>query len=258
KRDRRAPHEQQHPPRRPRSHDPPRPRARAAPWLGPGAAARAGDRRHARRRPGLDLSGALPARAQGAGQGALGRDRERPARPLLRPDRGRAQAARRREGELGEDGAGHRAGARVRRRALDRQIDDQLEAYVAERTARLAADGGPADEAEQRARAEVGSLEAVKDEMRDAHVVSSWLDGLFKDARLAVRRLARQPGFTFVAILTLALGIGGTSAIFSVVKAVLLDPLPYDDPGRLVNVWNELRAENLQRMPGSATVLREL
>ena len=132
----------------------------------------------------------------------------------------------------------------MRRRKLDRQIDDELAAYIADRAEKLVAAGVSPEEAERRARAELGSVAAVKDEMLDAHVASSWVDGLLKDVRLALRRLVRQPGFTFVAVLTLALGIGGTSAIFSVVKAVLLDPLPYQDPGRLVLVWNELRSEH--------------
>src|SRR2546423_3806650 len=64
--------------------------------------------------------------------------------------------------------------------------------------------------------------------------------GLFgADVRYAIRSLARQPTFTAVAILTLVLGIGANTAIFSVIKAVLLESLPYDDPSRLVVLWEE-------------------
>ena len=65
-----------------------------------------------------------------------------------------------------------------------------------------------------------------------------WLDDLRRDLRIGTRMLGKAPGFAAVAILTLALGIGATTAIFSVVNGVLLKPLPFEDPDELVSVWN--------------------
>src|SRR5207237_5066421 len=87
---------------------------------------------------------------------------------------------------------------------------------------------------------ETGSLEAVKDRVRDVGwqsvAESSW-----RDVRLGFRILRRSPGFTAAALLTLALGIGATSAVFSVVRTVMLEPLPYRDPDRIVAVWETNR-----------------
>lgn len=77
------------------------------------------------------------------------------------------------------------------------------------------------------------------------------VDGLRKDLAYAVRTLVNRPAFSAVAIVTIALGIGANTAIFSVVRAVLLRPLPYQDPSRLVMVWGEMTARNMQYWPHS-------
>src|SRR5262249_41377551 len=74
-------------------------------------------------------------------------------------------------------------------------------------------------------------------------------DSLTKDVAYALRTLARNLGFTITAITTIALGIGACTAIFSIVNGVLLRPLPYTDPSRLVLVWTELRARNVMDFP---------
>ena len=83
---------------------------------------------------------------------------------------------------------------------------------------------------------------------------------LLRDVRFGVRLLARNPGFTAIAVLTLGLGIGANTAIFSVVYGTLIEPLPYRDPGRLVLVWQELRARGVTEFPfppGDIPDLRE-
>src|SRR4051812_49881403 len=77
------------------------------------------------------------------------------------------------------------------------------------------------------------------------------MEGLASDIRLAVRTLATRPAFTLVVLLTLALGIGANSAIFSVVDALLLRPLPYRDPGRLVWVENTLHLMGMSFTAGA-------
>ena len=119
------------------------------------------------------------------------------------------------------------------RRELDRELDDELRSHIEMRTEELIASGIPADEARRRAIVAFGNREYVKEEARSFDTVQ-WLESFVQDVRFGFRQLFRNPGFTLIAVLTLALGIGANSAIFTVVNSVLIRPLPYSDPGRLV------------------------
>ncbi|MGH9815307.1 MAG: ABC transporter permease, partial [Candidatus Acidiferrales bacterium] len=146
----------------------------------------------------------------------------------------------------------------LRRRAVEQQIDDEVRSYVAHRADALERRGLERSRAERQSRVECGSVESVKEEIRDVFPAARFSDSWRKDAHFALRMMRKSPGATAVAVLTLALGIGGTSAVFSVVKAVLLDPLPYADPSRLVILWNELRERGVTRAPGSGFELKEI
>src|SRR2546430_2535311 len=82
-----------------------------------------------------------------------------------------------------------------------------------------------------------------------------WLDDVRRDVSYAARVLARNPGFATAAVITLALGIGATTAVFSVVNAVLLRPLPYPDSDRLVRIVERLPARNGNTPPGRRTAM---
>ena len=114
---------------------------------------------------------------------------------------------------------------------LDEELHDHLERDAAERMRR----GVPATEAWRAARLALGNLEQRKEEVRDARGVRP-LQELGADLRYALRGLRRNPAYTLTGIAVLALGLGATTAVFSVMDSVILAPLPYPDPGRLVRV----------------------
>ena len=131
----------------------------------------------------------------------------------------------------------------------DPRVDDELRHHIQERTDRLVADGMDPDEAHRQAERAFGDVDAVRREVeRIDNPVRSAPGRLFDrirfDLAFAVRQLRRSPGYALVAILTIGLGIGASTSIFGLVKAVVLDPLPYPNADALV-LFNEMAPDGL-------------
>ena len=121
----------------------------------------------------------------------------------------------------------------------DSELNEELMFHIEARARDLERTGLSAEEARRQARIEFGGLENYKEAARAQHPGHA-LDALMQDLRFAFRLLKRSPGFTLVAIATLALGIGGNTAIFTVVNSALLKPLPFHDPAQLVMIQERL------------------
>jgi putative ABC transport system permease protein len=140
----------------------------------------------------------------------------------------------------------------LRRRRGDDEARRELDAHLDLLTARYAERGLTPDEARRAARRQMGSALLVRQEIHDMNGVRS-LEELWRDVLVAIRQLRQSPGFTTLAAITLALGIGANSAIFALVDAALLRPLPFPDPDRLVMVW-----ERTERFPRGVVASRTL
>jgi len=126
------------------------------------------------------------------------------------------------------------------RKRRDAILDDEIAFHIEQQAAQNERFGMPPDEALRAARATFGRVPATKEAFRDVSGFS-FIDGLVQDARFAVRRLVAHPVFSATVVATLALGIGASTTVFTVLNAVLLRPLPYERPEQLVTIWEHSR-----------------
>src|ERR1035438_9506845 len=123
----------------------------------------------------------------------------------------------------------------LRREQMEDQLEKELAFHVETLTAELMARGHDSVEARRLAGLELGGPEQVKEECRDARG-TRWIEDLLQDVRYALRTLRQKPGFAAVALISLALGTGATTVMFSAIDGVLLKPFAYRDASRLANL----------------------
>jgi len=127
-----------------------------------------------------------------------------------------------------------------RRRRVDRELEDEFRFHLDQLVEEEIAAGVAAEEARRSALRKMGGITQFQEESRDMRRVN-YIDDLLRDVRYAARNLRRSPGFATLVVLIMALGIGANTAVFSVVNAVLLKPLSYQDPDRIVTLSDSWR-----------------
>jgi predicted permease len=142
-------------------------------------------------------------------------------------------------------------------RRADQRVREEMAEHLALQTEENLRAGMSPAEARRQARLKLGATEAIR-EYHHAEQSLPFVENLFQDLRFAVRMLLRSPGFSFIAVATMALGVGATTAIYSVIDATLLHPLPYPHPSELVRIEANLPGVGAHNIGISIPELRDL
>ena len=140
------------------------------------------------------------------------------------------------------------------RRRLETDLEKELRFHFETQVADKISSGISIAEARRLTRLEFGGIDQIKEDCRESRG-TMWLESIVQDVRYALRQLRKSPGFTFVAILSLTLGIGANTAIFTLLDAILLRPLPVQEPGALVLFGNGHAQGSTNSIPDGNTKL---
>src|ERR1700734_3193995 len=136
-----------------------------------------------------------------------------------------------------------------RRNQVDEELEEELKFHLDARTRDNLNAGMNAEAAQHDARSRFGNPTLAKERAHEMNIVMS-IETIGRDLRYTLRSLRKSPGFTVVAILTLALGFGANTAVFTIVNGVLLQPLPFPDPERLLSLSAQARDGSFEPTPG--------